>query len=425
VSDSGSADESASSHYANHSAAVIRLGLISVLGIAATFGFQIITARMLGPEDFGVLSAFFAIVSMAAIGSSSLQNAVAVQTARALAAGGSGIPPRRLDGFTIEALVLGGGGALIVALGSPLIMQGLNTALFVPLLAAVTVLLSFLFARSVGSIQGSGDSQSAVWWTTISLVLRLALVALAFAFGLGLAGALASVLLASAIAMAGAAFRTRSVPVEHRPFRLVGIVVMVMSIAFAWLTNVDVILVRAHLSESTAGIYSASVMLVKAGFLIPATLSLYLLPRFVRQEGNAGMTRLGVRVTVLTTAGGGVIMTLFFFMAGSLAVRLLFGEAYETSNLFIGGLSLAYLPWIVAQGLLIRMNALASWTASISLAAAAAIQWIGGTLLLPNLTGFIWLLGMLGLAVLGLFVLINRAAARRADAGRAQPLRIP
>jgi O-antigen/teichoic acid export membrane protein len=417
VSDSGSADESASSHYANHSAAVIRLGLISVLGIAATFGFQIITARMLGPEDFGVLSAFFAIVSMAAIGSSSLQNAVAVQTARALAAGGSGIPPRRLDGFTIEALVLGGGGALIVALGSPLIMQGLNTALFVPLLAAVTVLLSFLFARSVGSIQGSGDSQSAVWWTTISLVLRLALVALAFAFGLGLAGALASVLLASAIAMAGAAFRTRSVPVEHRPFRLVGIVVMVMSI--------DVILVRAHLSESTAGIYSASVMLVKAGFLIPATLSLYLLPRFVRQEGNAGMTRLGVRVTVLTTAGGGVIMTLFFFMAGSLAVRLLFGEAYETSNLFIGGLSLAYLPWIVAQGLLIRMNALASWTASISLAAAAAIQWIGGTLLLPNLTGFIWLLGMLGLAVLGLFVLINRAAARRADAGRAQPLRIP
>jgi O-antigen/teichoic acid export membrane protein len=395
-----------------HGSAVAQIGLVSVLGIAASFGFQIVTARFLGPSDFGVLSAFFSIVSMAAIGSSSLQNSVAVQTARSIGHPKlSTVKRKRLDGFTIEALTLGGTGALIVAAASPVIVTELRTEFFVPLLAAVSIVLSFVFARAVGTIQGVGDSRSAVWWSSISLVLRLALVAVAFVAGFGLVGALAAVLIASGLVMMGAfihSLRLHAID-GYIPFRLEGIIVMLMSVAFAWLTNIDVILVRAFDSEHSAGIYAASATLVKSGFLIPATLSLYLLPRFVRQEKNAAMTQLGVRLTLLVTGVGGFVMFFAFSLVGPWLTTLLFGSEYNISGALLSGLSLAYLPWMMAHGLLIRMNALVSKLAFATLACAVVFQLVAAIIFLPNITALLVIIGVVGAIVLVSFLFIDRS----------------
>jgi len=407
-------------HYRNHGSAVVRIGIISAVGILASFAFQIVTARWLGPVNLGIMSSFFAIVSMAAIGSSSLQNAVAAQTARLLVAGAAPTP-RRLDGFTIEALVLGGAGALAVVCFSPLIATSLATETYVPLLAAVSILLSFLFARIVGSIQGTGDSQGAVWWSTVSLVLRVALVGAVLLAGLGLIGALVSVLLASAVACVGAFVYARrsTIPLHHRPFGADGVVVIAMSIAFAWLTNIDLILVRAEADEYTAGVYAAAAQLVKSGFLIPATLSLYLLPRFVRQSGNTAMTRLGVRFTLGVTAAGAALMVAFFGIAGSFVMSVLFGTDYATENWLLVGLSVAYLPWIMAQGQLIRMNALASRTALAVLIFLMLAQFLAATFALPNIAYLLVVIGATGTVALVVFLIIDSRAARHARATHA------
>ena len=388
----------------------MKLGLVSALGILASFGFQIVTARFLGPAQFGVLSSFFAIVSMAAIASGSLQNAVAVQTARALAAPETISRRSRFDGFTGEALILGGAGALIVVGGSPIIDSALHTMFLVPLLAAVAIILSFVFSRMVGTLQGTGDSRGVVWWSTIALLVRLALVFLALIVGLGLSGALAAVLIATALVMVGATIHAERlhVRVVHRVFQIDGIIVILMSMAFAWLTNVDVILVRALASHHTAGLYAAAATLVKAAFLIPSTLSLYLLPRFVRQENNRAMTRLGVRLTLLVTAAGSLLMTVIFWLIGSWITGLLFGAAYHIDNGLLAGLSLAYLPWIVAQGLLIRMNAMSSKSALFVLLGVAVVEWFVASAALPNIPLFILILGSAGLVVLVAFFVINR-----------------
>lgn len=388
---------------------MLRIGLVSGVGILATFAFQILTARSLGPEDFGALSAFFSIVSMAAIGSASLQNAVAVQTARS-----QGSPPparrRRIDGFTIEALVLGGGGSLLVAAASPLIAPALDAPLSVPLAAAASILLSFLFARALGTIQGVGRSEAAVAWSTFSLVIRVALIAGVFALGWGLTGAILAVLAGSLIATAGALVSAihRHAAVEHVPFRLDGIVVILLNIVFAMLINVDVLLVRATSDAAASGIYAAAGSLVKSGFLIPSTLSLYLLPRMVRQRGNRSLIRLGVRSTIAVSAAGAVGMLVIFAIAGEPIMHLVFGEDFAVNGLLLVALTAAYAPWIIAQGLLIRVTAVVSRLA-LAVLAAAAILVIGvGLVLLPSVMAFLVMFGATGLVVLIVFLLIDR-----------------
>ncbi|PJJ71228.1 O-antigen/teichoic acid export membrane protein [Diaminobutyricimonas aerilata] len=395
----------------------MKIGLASALGILATFGFQIITARVLGAERFGVLSAFFAIVNVAAFGSASLQNSVAVHTARALSTPRARSLKRlSSDPTLIEALAFGLGGAAIVAVASPAISAALDTEWFVPFLAAISVLLSFLFARAVGIIQGSGDSQAAVWWSTASLLLRVALVSAVFAAGMRLEGALLAVLAGSLLAVVGAQGRARRVGMTDggRPFSADSLVVIVTTITFAWMTNVDVILVRNAIPAEEAGQYAAAVTLVKSGLLIPATLSLYLLPRFVRQEGNAELSRLGVRLTAMVTLLGGFALFLLFWTLGRPVLVLVYGIQYSGAATILAGLALAYVPWIVAQGLLIRMTATASRPALIVLLAAAFAQFGAGILLLPRLTEFVISIGLTGTAVLAAFIVLEWRAGRTA-----------
>ena len=396
-------------HYAQHGAAVIKIGAVSLLGVLSSFGFQIVTARSLGPGDFGVLSAFFAIVTMASLASSSLQSAIAVETARALTLGAKPAGAPRIDGFTREALILGGAGAATVIAASPLIARSLQTEIYVPWLAAIAILLSFVFVRGIGVLQGSGDSQGAVWWSTIALIVRLVFVALAFALGLGLMGALTAVLVGLVVAVIGALLYAGRLNlwISHKPFQVNGVVVLLMTLLFAWLTNADVILVRAENSATDAGIYAAAAVLAKAVFLVPATLSLYLLPRFVRQEKDRELTRLGVRVTLAITGGGGVLAILFFATAGRWATSALLGSAYQIETGLLVGLAVAYLPWIMAHGLLIRMNALASRASVAILAAASGVLVAAGVVVLPNIAALLCTISLLGVAVLGSFVLID------------------
>lgn len=398
-----------------HGGAVVRIGLISGVGMIATFAFQILTARALGPEDFGALSAFFSIVSMAAIGSASLQNAVAVQTARDQ--GEAPVVRRRIDGFTIEALVLGGLGAMIVAAGSPLIAAALDAPISVPLAAAASILLSFLFSRALGTIQGVGRSEAAIAWSTFSLVIRVGLIAGVFTLGWGLPGAIAAVLVGSLVATAGALLSAirRHAPVEHSPFRADGIVVILLNVVFAVLINVDVLLIRATAEGTVSGVYAAAGSLVKSGFLIPSTLSLYLLPRMVRQRENRSLTRLGVKATIALSALGAAAMLVIFAVAGEPIMHLVFGEAFAVDGILLVGITAAYAPWIIAQGLLIRVTAVVSRSALAVLCSAAVLTVLLGLLVLPSLGAFLIMFGAVGIAVLTVFLVIDTHHDRRAQ----------
>jgi O-antigen/teichoic acid export membrane protein len=123
------------------------ISAVSFLGIFAAFLFQIMTARSLGPNDFSLFAAFLAIVNIGAIGSSALQNAVTVQTARMIANGVSSEKKSKLDPTLIEASAIGIGLAVVISVFASQLADYLRAPIWTIYLAALSLILSFLLAH--------------------------------------------------------------------------------------------------------------------------------------------------------------------------------------------------------------------------------------------------------------------------------------
>lgn len=400
-------------HIRSHAKGLSTVALASILGVGAAFVFQIVSARYLAPADFGLLAAFLVIVSVAAVGSSSLQNIVTVQTAAVL----THVPAlesshrRRVPW---EAILIGAVGGCGLALLSPLLADVLDTTPVVVLAAAACIPLSFVFADALGLLQGSGDVSRAVWWSTISLVSRIILLIVAVAAGMGIGGVIGSVVVATALAVVGAIWSARRIA---RPsggvFTVAGLTIVLLTVAFAWLTASDVIFLRAGAAESVVGAYAAVTVLVKAGFLVPSTLSLYLLPRFVRHRDNPRMARVGVLATLGLSVLTSVAMIAVFAIAGDWIIHVLYGSAFAQASQLLVPVALAYLPWMAAQGMLIKMTSTSSKGAAAVLVVAVVAQWIAFNAVIPDISAMlVWFAGI-GVVVLLGFLLLDGIRSRR------------
>lgn len=402
-------------HIRSHARGLSAVAAASVLGVLAAFVFQIVSARYLGTADFGLLAAFLNIISVAAVGSSSLQNIMTVQTAatlaeRAVQAKGS-VRRRRAPW---EAIVLGGTGAIALAATAPAIAVALDTTPVVVLAAAACIPLSFVFADALGLLQGSGDVARAVWWSTVSLVSRIVLLVLAIAFGYGVAGVIGAVVAATALSVIGAVFSARRItrPAQGA-FTVDGLTIVLLTVAFAWLTASDVIFLRAGAAESVAGEYAAVTVLVKAGFLVPSTLSLYLLPRFVRARDNPRLARVGVLVTLGLSIATSLAMVVLFAVAGHWVVDLLYGAAYADASSLLVPVTLAYMPWMAAQGMLIKMTSTASKGGAVILIAAVLVQLVAFQFAIPDITAVLGWMAGIGVVTLGAFLFLDALRSRR------------
>jgi O-antigen/teichoic acid export membrane protein len=402
---------------AQHGRALLEIAVVSAFGILASAGFQIVATRGLGPQGFGLLAAFLALINIAAIGSAALRNSVAVSVAGVVAT-----PPpltrRRLDSSLVEALVLGVACTVGLLIASPWLASSLQSNGLALVLAAATIVPYFLFARSLGLLQGRGDARAVVWWSTGAQLAQLALCVVALSLGYGAIGILVIFLATVVVATIGSSVHTRGLRVDAaiRPFSVNSTVVVLLTITFAWLTNVDVILVRSGASELVAGTYAAAAVLVKTTLILPATLSLYLLPRFVSSRANSSLTRLGVNLTLAVTLASGLLIFAVLALAGPFIVSLLFGAGYEMTVTFLPWLALMWLPWAMTQAILVRVTSFASKAGLGILIAAAIVQWVGSQALLPNVGAMIALNGAIGFVALVSLYVIHLLAARRVPA---------
>lgn len=385
---------------AQHGRAVVEIAGVSALGIIASAAFQIIAVRGLGPAEFGFLAAFIALVNVASIGSGALRNSVAVATAAALHTGT--VPTRkrrgRWDASLTEAWalgIIGTVGVLVFALlSTPKGENGVGAAV----ITAAVITPYFLFARAQGRIQGVGDSRSVVWWSTGAQLAQAVLALIAILLGAGATGVLVVLLLTAVAGAIGASLQARSAgaPAAVRPFTLETTIVLLLTIGFAWLTNADVVFVRGGTAPELAGAYAAAAVLVKTTLVIPTTFSLYLLPRFVKNRADAAMTNLGVNVILGSTIVFSVLMVVFVWLFGGPVVHLLYGSKYgETAGLLVG-FSIAWIPWALAQGILVRITAAASKVGLVAIVVAAAAQWVFAVATLPDITAWLVANGLVG-----------------------------
>jgi O-antigen/teichoic acid export membrane protein len=414
------------------SVTVAQVSIVSMVGILATFVFQIVTARLLSPSDYGLVAAFLAIVNIAAIGAGALQNAVAVQVAKRDAVDpseGNSLRRRsflcnKFDATTVEAGGLGMIGALALAVFSVPLAAALHTSVIVVLLAAITVPLSFFTSRDFGILQGSHRPVATVGWTTMAAGIRLILVSV-FLIALPSAGAaIFGVFLAVVVTIVGLRLTVRTEPYKsiHAPFNRSTLIVISSMILFAWLTNIDLVYVRALLPPSDAGTYAVAAGVVKATLIVPGTISLFLLPRLAKSSKSSKPFGREMGLSLVLAGSTIAALSVIFLLWGSKLLSLIFGSSYQFDNAFLGGLAIAFTPWIICQTLLIRLNAHATTVGVYAFLAAAAVQLVV-FLSSSNLAAMVVGNGIVGMALIGALILVLVVEAKRARVSGLQVLK--
>lgn len=331
------ADRTRSSRLAGLRGSVgVRVGLLvlvaSFVGHVANYGYYVVAARMLDVPGFADISVLVAFSLLAFMPFNGLQAAAARDVARLSESGDPGrvsayIRTLLLRVALVDLLLLAG----LVAVSGPLTSWlGLESPRLI-WLTAVWIALGTLL------ILGLGVSQGLQRFGTVAVLLagplgafRTALLPVGIVVA-GVAGGIGAMVAATVLGLGIVWLALRPAlsapPTAGHGLPPVGTAVVAL-IAFASLTNADLLVAKAALSPEDAGVYASAALLGKVALYAPQALALVLLPRaaaaLARGERAEGQVLVTLGVTVLS--GLAVAVVLALLPAGVLAGT--FGPEY-------------------------------------------------------------------------------------------------
>lgn len=335
-----------------HSAGIylfIATFVANVLG----YGYQVVMARLLRPEEFAVLTALFGILILESISSQVIQSATAKLAAQYRARD----EEPALHAFVRRWAVRVAGGAaavglLVVAL-SGAIAGALELPAFSVALLGLTLFLALVFTFGLGLLQGLARFV----WMGSALVAQaggrlLVGVALVLA-GLGVDGAFTGATTAIALSLVVVAlplvplFRAaRGSTVQHelgaaetRFFALSAVVLL----AYAALTNIDAVLARSLLRPEEAGAYAGAITMGKIVLFAPIAIGFLLLERTARAHARGEDTDRALYLAlafVLATSG---LVAAAYVVMPEVLVPIVVGSQYPETAKIVGTYGVAAL----------------------------------------------------------------------------------
>jgi O-antigen/teichoic acid export membrane protein len=354
----------------------------------AAYVYYIACIRYLGARVYGDVAAMLALFALVTLPLVSVQSLLAREVAQMPSIGAVSALLRR--GTRLAAAF----GLLLVALGTVFvgpIRDLLNIASNSIVLAGISAIFFAVVAAVLyGFLQGKLRFGSLGVTYGVAGIARPVLVVPALLLGFGAVGALLVNTLAGLLAVAIAGFALRDLwwrePREKAPSldRRQMVVLLVGSLAFASLTNVDVLLAAYFLPGDVAGVYAAASLVGKAVLFLPSAIVTVLLPKAATRAAAGIASRrillasAGVTIVVTLTATG-----LLALVPESLLVSIFGGDFRDAT---------ALLPWF---GLAMSAAALVNVYLSVYFAernvrfpllvlGAAVAQIIGVALWHPN-----------------------------------------
>lgn len=321
------------------------LSLATILMNGAGYLYNVACIRYLGSAVYGDVATMLALFALVALPLGSIQSLLAREVAQ--------LPSRSellgllRRGLKIATVV----GLTLVAMGTVFvdpIRDVLNIESRAIVISGVSALLFAVVAAVVyGFLQGSLRFTALAVTYTVSGMARPVLVVPALLLGLGAAGALAVNTVAGALAVAiallavrdlwGRSERAATPTLDRRQT----VVMLVGSLAFASLTNVDILLAAYYLPDELVGVYAAAALVGKAVLFLPSALVTVLLPK-AASRAAAGLT-----AQKILLASAGVTAAVTLVAAGLLALvpeSLLvwaFGGDFRESTALLGWFGLA------------------------------------------------------------------------------------
>jgi O-antigen/teichoic acid export membrane protein len=293
----------------------VRAGMVvafaTVVMNGAGYLYNVACIRYLGSRIYGDVAAVLALIALVSLPLGSLQLLLAREIAQIPEVRDIGHLLRR---WTVRACF---GGAALVAAGLALISP-LQDALSIHSRGALAfgvagIGFAVLAATFFGVLQGSQRFTALGVTYGAGGISRLLFVVPALLLGFGAVGALAVNLLAGLLSIVIAAWALRdlwpsraeaAVLPQHDTRQMV--TMLVGSLAFASLTNSDILLANYFFDDAQAGVYAAAALVGKAVLFLPAAVVTVLLPKAAERVA-AGRTS---RNILLASAGVTVVLTL-------------------------------------------------------------------------------------------------------------------
>ncbi len=315
------------------------------------YGYQVVMARLLRPEDYAVLTALFGILILESISSQVIQSATAKLAAQYRARD----EQAALHAFVRRWAVRVGGGAAAIGLLVAVLSGAIAGALVLPALSVallgLTLFLALSFTFALGLLQGLARF---VWMGTALIAQAGARLAVGVVLaGLGVDGAFTGATAAIAISLAvlaiplvplfraarGSAVKHELGAAETRFFALSAVVLL----AYAALTNIDAVLARSLLGPDEAGAYAAAITMGKIVLFAPIAIGFLLLERTARAHARGEDTDRALYLAlafVLATSG---LVALAYIVLPELLVPIVVGSQYPETARIVGTYGVAAL----------------------------------------------------------------------------------
>lgn len=328
-----------------HTGELFLLAATMVANVLA-YGYQVVQARLLRPEEYAALTALFGILILESVSSQVIQSATATLAARYRA---------RAEEAALRAFVRRWSlriGAAAAALGVTLVLLSpvIAGALALPpvsvALLGVTLFLALVLTFALGLLQGLARFV----WMGSSLIaqaaVRLAVGAALVVAGLGVDGAFTGATAAVAAGLVIAAIpllplirAARGAPVTHelgatetRFFIFSGVVLL----AYAALTNIDAVLARSILPADQAGAYAGAITMGKIVLFAPIAVGFLLLERTARAHARGEDTDRALYFALGIVLVTSVPVAAVYLLAPDFVVPIVVGSQYPETVKIVG-----------------------------------------------------------------------------------------
>lgn len=337
----------------------MRAGVIvlagSVVGHLGNYLFYVLAARSLGIVAFAEVTAMIAYATIFVWPVNGLQVAVARDVARMRSVADHEGLAGLVTTLTRRGILLGLALAAILIGISPLLAGWLDlSTIWLPIMAGIWIVLLALLIVGAGVPQGLERFGVFAALLAGPLGLLRALLLPVLVLAAGLTGSMLAMITATLVGLAVIAPSVRRAgrgpkrPVQFHPGAAMSALV-----AFASLTNVDVLVAKATLDADLAGAYSGAALIGKIALFAPSALALVLLPRASAALERGERAERAVLMTMAATIGLGLtIVGVLALLPGSV-LALTFGEDFEAG---VGLLAPLALVMTMAAALNVHMT---------------------------------------------------------------------
>ncbi len=316
--------------------------IASLSGHLGNFLFYVLGARALDPAGFAELASLTSLALIVLTPVSGVQAAMARDVAQASARQDAVQTAAMIRWLFWRILVVQSILFAIFALATPLASDILRLSHpGVWLLAATWFALSVSVQALLGPIQGLSRFRTVAWILAGPLGLVRLVFALPLVWAFGLPGALLALIGATLVGFGSVSWSLRHPLTPLRGLtkaRYLGASVRTLGLpvagllAFAAMTNIDIVAAKIRLAPDVAATYSSAALLGKVALYATVSLGFVLLPK-VSERIAQGQDY--VRATLLTLAaviGVGLLTALAFFLASEGLIVTVFGSAYQEAS---------------------------------------------------------------------------------------------